>query len=321
MNSVSNKNMATNSKRVLLVGGNGFIGSHLADVLLATGYRVRILDLRHELFRPPLEGVEYVLGSFADEAVVRRALSDCDILVHLAHSTVPENSLNNPNQELFDSVGPFIKLLGWLHDSPIERIVYISSGGAVYGDTKDAAISEDALLQPISPYGVAKLAMEKYLHMFCRLYDKKYIVVRPSNPFGPRQNFKGAQGVIAIFMYRILTGQVISIWGDDSIAKDYIYIGDMARSIVSLINAGFDNGVYNIGSAHPMNLRSIVRQLEHVTGMQAQCEHAEGHKSDVQHIALDTQRFRERTGSDPVTLRFDEGLKRTYQWMLGMLKP
>jgi len=306
--------MRQKASRVLLVGGNGFIGSHLIDELLRKGYSVRILDRNPEIFRKAVPGVEYVTGSFADLFTLREAVESCDILIHLAHSTVPSTSLNHPEEEVLASVGAFVNMINCFKHKAIGKIVYFSSGGAVYGNPESLPVFEEARAKPISPYGVAKLMMEKYLYMFSYLYGLEYIIVRPSNPFGPRQNYMGEQGVIPIFFRKILDDDTISIWGDGKGIKDYLYVEDLAAAVVSLIESGFDKSIYNISSGIGRSLLNIIDNIADICGKRPNIEFVAKRIHDVSNITLSFDKLRNRTGWVPTTT-FEDGLIQTFKWI------
>jgi UDP-glucose 4-epimerase len=300
--------------RVLLVGGNGFIGSHLVDELLREEYGVRVLDRKAEMFRQPVTGVEYVIGSFADVFTLREAIDGCEILIHLAHSTVPLTSLNHPEEEVLDSVGAFVNMINCFKNKGIQKIIFFSSGGAVYGNPESLPVVEDATMKPISPYGVAKIMMEKYLYMFSHLYGLEYIIVRPSNAFGPRQDYKGAQGVIPIFVSKILDDETIQIWGDGKAMKDYIYVGDVVKAVVGLMKIGFDKSVYNVSSGVGRRLLNIIEDIGIICGRKPKVEHIPAPLYDVKNIVLSSEKIIRRTGWKPTT-SFEDGLLKTLRWV------
>jgi UDP-glucose 4-epimerase len=306
-----------NKPRVLLIGGNGFIGSHLVDELQMAGYRVRVLDRQPELFRKPRDGVEYLLGSFADLYTLREAVEGCEILVHLAHSTVPASSLVHPEQEVLDSVSSFVNMINCFKKGQIKKIVYFSSGGAVYGNPVSLPVEEESRLDPISPYGVAKLMIEKYLSMFSYLYGLQYIIVRPSNPYGPRQNYKGQQGVIPIFINKMLKDEEIRIWGDGSITKDYLYVRDLARAVVRLMEKGFDNATYNISSANGRSLSDLLAVLAAGCGRTPRIVYEPERAYDVKHVVLSNARMHRRIGWKPIT-SLENGILATIRWIQEM---
>ncbi len=303
--------------KILLVGGNGFIGSHLVDQLVQEGYSVHVLDQHREIFRKPVKGVEYHIGSFSDLPALQEAVEGCDILIHLAHSTIPLSSLTHPEQEVLDSVSAFVNMINCFKKRYIRKIVFFSSGGAVYGNAPVIPTHEEVMANPISPYGVAKLTMEKYLCMFSYLYGLEFIIVRPSNPFGPRQNFHGRQGAIPIFMHQVMNRKPIHIWGDGSAVKDYFYITDLARGVVSLIKKGFDNSVYNIGSGRGVSTNELLAGIEKVCGIKPQVEYVETHACDVQRMVLSTDKIRARTGWAP-EVPLEKGIELTHDWLASL---
>lgn len=304
-------------KKVLLIGGNGFIGSHLVDNLMANDIPVRVWDKRPEMFRQPLPEVEYLYEEIVNTNCLEEAINGCDTIIYLVHSTVPANSLNSPGQELFDSVRPFVTLLQYVGKSSVEQFVYFSSGGTVYGRPKQLPVPEEHPLNPISPYGVAKVAMEKYLHMFCGLYNKKHLVIRPSNPYGPRQDYNGNQGVIPIFMNKILHDDPITLWGNGAIKKDYIFVEDLARATVKLLLKGVVDQTFNIGSGIGLSLYELISQVEMVTGKKAAMITKKAAVTDVQHIVLDCTKIRSTIGENLSLTSLAEGMKVTHRWLLN----
>jgi UDP-glucose 4-epimerase len=306
--------------KILLIGGNGFIGSHLADALLARGVSVRILDVQAERFRSPLPGVEYFNGDCTNAGTLRAALSGCDTLIHLAHNTLPLATFVNPDREVQLGLGVFAGVLEMALQEQVGKVMLFSSGGAVYGEPPSAEpVEETIACRPISPYGLIKLMTEKYLHLVHHLHGLSYLVVRPSNPFGPRQNFLGHQGAIPIFMHRLLTGQPIAVWGDGRAVKDYLYITDLVGAVVALLEAGFDNEVYNLGSGIGRSVGQVIKTLEQEFNHQARLEYRPAHAADVTHSVLALGKLTARTGWMPQT-PFEVGLRQTKQWYDGVEK-
>lgn len=306
-----------NIRKVMLIGGNGFIGSHLADALLSHSIAVRIFDKQPELFRNPLREIEYFFGDITNFSALKETVNGCDTIVYLVHSFVPTSVLNKTGTEFCDSVNHFIKLLHCLEKSTIERIVYFSSGGAVYGNPQYVPVPEHHPLDPVSPYGVAKVTMEKYLQMFCRLNGKQYLIIRPSNPYGPRQNFKGNQGVIPIFMDKILNNRPVILWGCDSICKDYIFVKDLARATLELLLGDIVNHVFNIGMGAGTSLKELIALIEIITGEKATITMKQPVATDVTNIILDCTKYRSTTGSDACTTNLQDGMRETYRWLLN----
>ncbi len=168
------------SMRVLLIGGCGFIGSHLVDQLLAGGHKVRVLDQRSERYRGPLNGVDYVIGSFTDRITLFEALTGIEAVVHLASTTVPGTANLDPKKDVKDNLIGTIQLVETMLEMGITRVLFLSSGGTVYGPSNATAIPEDHSLLPINSYGIVKVAIERYLDMFARTCGLKPVVIRAS---------------------------------------------------------------------------------------------------------------------------------------------
>jgi UDP-glucose 4-epimerase len=306
------------NKRVLLIGGNGFIGSHLVDELLLKNYTVRVLDRFPERFRAPLPDVEYVEADYSDIGVIKRAVAGCDAVLHLAHVGTPATSAGQADQEVLTSITAFVRLLEWLKGGMVDRFVFFSSGGAVYGRPDSLPVREDFKGWPVSPYGVAKLSMEHYLHMFALLNDLQYQIIRPSNPYGPRQNYLGAQGVIPIFMYRMLTGIPIEVWGDGSSRKDYIFVRDLARAAAALLESNRVNETFNVGAGTGVSLNELIRLIENACGKQGAVSYRPQQSQDVSEIILSCEKMKSIAGWSP-EIGLEPGLARTYEWMKTVL--
>jgi UDP-glucose 4-epimerase len=306
-------------KKIIVIGGNGFIGSHLVEALLQTGASVRVLDRCDELFRPRLAGVEYLHGNFADVATLKTALQGCGMVVHMAHGSTPVTSTVAPVDEVLGSMGAFTALLECVRDAEVERFVFFSSGGAVYGVPDRNPVNEDHAERPISPYGVSKVCMEKYLRMFAHIHGLPYLILRPANAYGPRQNYMARQGIIPISIYRILTNQRIAVWGDGRTAKDYLYIDDLIKGTVGLLASSVKNETVNLGSGGAVSINTILGIVRGFCGKAGDVVYEPSMVADVHDIVLDCERIRRYTDWVAST-SIDEGIERTYRWISDELR-
>lgn len=301
--------------RVLVFGGNGFIGSHLVEALVAEGARVRVLTRSGCKHSQPLHGVDYRYADFADSVSVAESLVDIDIVVHLISTTVPATANLDPLADIHGNLLPTVRMLQQMRDLGISRLVFLSSGGTVYGDAKSVPIPEDHERNPLSSYGIVKVAIENYIAMFSAQHGLKSLVLRVSNPYGPRQGHLGIQGVIPTFFQRIIASDEIHLYGDGSTVRDYIYISDLVSFIIQSIKKDLA-GVYNVGSGQGVSLRDVLSLIEEVSGLSANVKHLPPRGFDVKKVVLDISKACEALDWAPtVTLR--EGCERYWKWARG----
>ena len=194
------------------------------------------------------------------------------------------------------------------------KLIFVSSGGTIYGEPENTPILEEHSTNPICSYGISKLAIEKYLHLYEHLYGLDYMVLRVSNPYGERQNPESAQGAIPVFMLKVLQNKPIQIWGDGSIARDFIYISDVVDALVTAVETNSSEKVYNIGSGVPTSLNDLVKTIENVSGKMAKIEYTPQRKLDVPVNCLNISRAATDLGWSPkVSMR--DGLNKTWGWL------
>jgi UDP-glucose 4-epimerase len=299
--------------RVLVIGGNGFIGSHVVDELLGNGCQVRIFDRMMEKFRVPLAGVDYRIYDFKDNVAVAEALVGIDVVVHLLSSTVPRTSNIDPVGDIQDNLIGTVNLLQAMKQEGVSRIVYLSSGGTVYGYPQFDPIPETHPLNPICSYGVVKVAIEKYLLMYKHLYHIRPLILRPSNPYGERQGHTGVQGVIGTFLSNILNGDPVEVWGDGSVVRDFIYIKDLA-ALCRLAVQKEISGVFNAGMGAGYSIRKVTDVIREVTGMNFELKFREARSYDVLKSVLDTTAVSREFQWKP-QVGLNEGVERTFNWL------
>jgi UDP-glucose 4-epimerase len=303
---------------ILVLGGNGFIGSHVVDALCAGGHDVRVFDRSLDPWRAPLAGVRYYLGNFDDRPLLAEALQGVDVVVHLISTTVPSTSNLDPVADIESNLVRSVRLLELMRGAGIKRIIFFSSGGTVYGVPDAIPIREDQALNPICSYGVVKVATEKYLLMFERLYGLRPLILRPSNPYGPRQGHVGVQGVVATFMNKVISGEMISIWGDGSVKRDYIEVTDLARLCRLGVESGA-TGVFNVGSGVGLSVNELVTVVERTTSIKAMTEYLPARQFDVPEIVLDVAKAQEVFGWR-AEISFEEGMQRYLRWLHSLKK-
>jgi len=246
----------------LVVGGGGFIGSHLIPKLLLSGRKNLSVVGRSVEPRFPLPyGVNYVSGDIGDEQFVRSLMIGCDEVIDLAYSTVPKTSFEDPVHDVLANLPSSVTLIKVACECKLRRFVLVSSGGTVYGNAAYLPIDEFHLTNPVSPYGITKLAVEKYALMFHHLSSLPVVIVRPGNPFGPNQLGNLGQGFIASAIFALLNNKQVNIFGERGTVRDYIYIDDLAEGLVAALNHGIVGEVYNIGTGIGSDNKEVLEAI------------------------------------------------------------
>lgn len=304
MKNIDNSSSTNNSLRILVLGGLGFIGSHLSRLLLKEGYQVRIFDKLYgsrNLIADIVEKIEIEEGDAERPEDILRSLRDIDIAIDLIHTTVPGASMNDPSYDVQTNVVSHAGWLSLLKDTRLRRIIYVSSGGTVYGVPQQNPIGEDHPTDPISSYGITKLAIEKYVAMYANIHGIEYRICRPANVYGEGQRLHIGQGVIGVFLERCLKGQPIEIWGDGTVRRDYLYVTDMVQGIVKLIDHRGDSRIFNISSGRGYSLNEIIAFIRDELKMPVAVTYMTSRKFDVPVNVLDSSRLRRETGWMPQT--------------------
>lgn len=307
--------------KVLVLGGRGFLGRNLVELLLRDGASVRTFDrpLSRSETQHEFEGnIEAFEGDFVDGKGLQAALDKVDLVYHLISTTVPSGSNADPIGDVNSNLAGTLRLLKAMSVAGVNRLVYASSGGTVYGNPYVLPVPEWHALQPISSYGVVKVAVENYLHLHSELNGLKANVLRISNPYGMHQRRIGAQGVIATFLHKLMNAQPIEIWGDGSAVRDYIYVADVARALL-LAGCRQKSGTFNIGSGLGHSLNEVLRILCEQTGLETEVRYLPHRKFDVNQTFLDIARAREELGWNPF-YTLEEGCARFCQLMQKQIR-
>ncbi|KIE44171.1 NAD-dependent epimerase/dehydratase family protein [Geobacter anodireducens] len=299
---------------VLLIGGNGFIGSHLVDKLLEAGHKVRVFDKYEESYRKPLPEVDYRFGDFSNRGLLADALAGIDNVVHLISTTLPKTSNDDPVFDVQSNVVESIFLLEQCVARKIKRVIFISSGGTVYGKPETLPIGENSPTDPKCSYGITKLTIEKYLALFNLLYGLDYVVLRPSNAYGERQNPNNIQGAVTVFLSKVARGEPIEIWGDGDVVRDYIYIDDLVEGIYRAVIVNSPSRIFNLGSGTGYSLNEIVAAISRLTGRDVKAEYKPKRSFDVSRIILDISRARQELRWKPST-SLDSGIMKTWAFI------
>jgi UDP-glucose 4-epimerase len=294
----------------LVTGGAGFIGSHVAEALVARGDDVVILDDLSTGKRENLpEGARLVEGD------IREPLDDLfaelapDVCFHLAAQADVRVSVERPDHDAQINVIGTLRLLqaGLPHGT---QLVFSSTGGAIYGECERPA-PEDAPRLPLSPYGVSKLAGEEYLAAYNRLHGTKHVTLRYGNVFGPRQDPHGEAGVVAIFFRKLKSGETPKVFGDGRQARDYVYVGDVVRATLEASKR--EGGVFNVGTGRETSVVELLDLCQRVAGTDVEPEFAPPRPGELQRSVLDISRAVDELGWRPEH-SLEDGLRETWEW-------
>lgn len=307
-------------KTCLILGGCGFIGSYVTEALLNHGYRIKILDRKDVITKNiarVLGDVELLQGDYVNRSVIDRALEGVDYIIHLICTTLPQTSCDDPIYDIETNLVPTVNLLKTAaKKSRIRKIIFSSSGGTIYGVPEKVPISENNPTFPICPYGITKLAIEKYLNYFYLTQGLNYTCLRISNPYGGRQDVHGKQGAVSVFLGRIWEDREIEIWGDGNICRDFIYVRDVADAFLKTLKYEGPYKIFNVGSGKPTSLNQLIQLSEEISGRKAKVKYVKSRDVDVPANALDISRIRDEVKWKPVTT-LTEGIKITWEFIMN----
>ena len=310
--------------RIVVLGADGFIGRHLVAELAGTPEnRIVAFDRFpvHGAGRShPFSGytnVEVVPGDFFNRDDVAAVLEEGDYAFHLVSTTNPATSIHDPLVDVDTNIRGSVELLQACAAKGIARVLFLSSGGAVYGDIDSDRIDESTITSPLSPYAIGKLTIEHYLRYFKFVSGLDYIVYRAANPYGPGQNVLGSQGVIPIFMHKVLQNSPVTILGDGSMVRDYFYVGDLTQMITSSFARAHEHDLYNLGSGRGTTVNQLVEAIERCIGHEVEKVHCPMPPTYVQRSVLNIDRFIAEYGVSTST-SLEDGLARTWAYVSGL---
>jgi len=303
--------------KIVIFGGGGFIGSTIADRLLKEGHSLRIFERpRVQPYRKFTddESVEWTIGDLSSAHDVSDAIQNVDAVLHLVSTTLPKNSNDDPIYDVQSNVVPSLHILNAMVTHKVHKIVFISSGGTVYGNPIYLPIDEKHPTNPVVSYGITKLAIEKYLQMYESLHGIKAITLRVANPYGERQRIETAQGAVGVFLHHALKGIPIDIWGDGNVTRDFIHVSDVAAAFVKALNYTGKQHLFNVGSGFGTNLNALIGVLEHVLEKPIERRYLPGRPFDVPVSVLCNNLARTELNWTPL-VTMQEGIARTAVWM------
>lgn len=309
-------------KNILILGGYGFLGTNIMK-FVDEHFRQQYKFIVFDKFERHMGGVEFervektYVGDFTDTALVESIFKEnkIDLVIHSLSTTVPVDSAN-ARYDVETNLLPTLDVLALMVKYGVKDIVYISSGGAVYGTRDNKAHEESDAVYPISSYGVVKVATEKYMMQYAQLYGLRPLIVRLSNPYGA-YHYSMKQGVINIAMTKALRNETLQIWGDGNDKKDYIYVEDFVDILFKLLDKGIFNQVINIGSGTLLSVNEIADAVRKLVPT-FKATHEAAQQFDASHFELNTDKLRSIIGDYPFT-SLKDGLAKTHQWTLSII--
>ena len=304
-----------------VVGGAGFIGSYVTRLLVESGRDVIVLGRSLKASRELPNKVKYISGDYGNRSLFREIIVDVDEVIDLAYSTVPKTSFEDPFYDIASNLPRCISLLQEASSVNLRKIIIISSGGTVYGTSKSLPIKEDHPTNPISPYGITKLTVEKYALMYAIIANLPVTIVRPANAYGNEQFAFQGQGFIATAIQSILMKKKIDVFGSPGTVRDYIHVSDVARGIQSALEFGESGAAYNIGSGIGLNNLEVINKIKpfaEQAGYATQINVLPYRKYDVPTNILDSNKLSEISGWQP-QIDFEQGLQKVWETSLSRL--
>lgn len=302
----------------VVLGGNGFIGSHLVPALVREGYSVTVFGHKSKKncknVTTPQNHLRYIEGDIKDLIAIRRILKKGCVVFDLITSSVPYSSMCFPVNEVEHNVLSHIQLIEMICKARVAKIVFTSSGGGIYKQNKKIKITEDLPLQPISPHAIGKVTLEHYLDYFCRISNIPYLIYRLSNPYGPKQSAKKGFGVVPTLFSQVIQKKQPILFNKGAIVRDFIYIEDIISAIVQSFHKKTCYNIYNIGSGKGTSLSQLWNIVQKLTNTTLVPIYKQKRLIDLDFVILDTRRFCKEFNWKP-NVSLAKGLAKTWQWI------
>jgi UDP-glucose 4-epimerase len=304
---------------ILILGGAGFVGRHLLKRLTGNHPEIYVISRHADLFPTKLAGLQCYADSLDNLELLATLLPRCQTVIHLASSSTPGSTASQPTFEVVNNLLPTLRFLEVLQKYEHVSLIYLSSGGAIYGNATAPLVAEETLLTPLSYYGAGKAAIETFILTFCQQAQRPAIILRPANFYGPEQPHRQGFGIVSTIFHLLQSQQPLEIWGDGEVVRDYLYIDDFIDLCVQLLASPFQHQgakIYNVGSEQGTTLNQLCTLIEQVTQTTIQRHYRPSRKVDVKRIVLNCARLHEDYSWYPRTDLLT-GLTATWQWYNG----
>jgi len=305
--------------RILLLGAAGFIGTNLAIELSKNECNdITLVDRCDHYFshinRLRLDNVGVKVSELSVDTNFDEVLEGQDVVYHLVSTTVPANSNKHISEELVSNIVLSSNVLDACVRCNVKKVVFISSGGAVYGKESTSPLSEIMPTNPISSYGIQKVAIENLLYLYRHVYGLDYRVVRLSNPYGPYQRPDGLLGAVSTFTYKALRNEVITVYGDGEVVRDFLFIDDAIKAIMKIASEESEYRTFNVGCGYGTSINDVIKTISTVLKTDLKVIYKEGRKSDVPVNYLNIKRYETLYGP-LATVSLEEGIRQTAAFM------
>lgn len=303
---------------IILLGAAGFIGTNLVIALTKdNANHITVVDRNRAYFKAvddmKLSNVDFIESDLTMDTDFDCLLQNQEIVYHLISTTVPTTSNQHIAEELKANVVLSANLFEACVKQNVKKVVFLSSGGTVYGKEVSCPLKEDTTTNPITSYGIQKVTIEKLLYLYNYMYGLDYRIIRLTNPYGPYQRPNGVLGAVTTFTYKALKGEEINVYGDGSVVRDFIYIDDAIRGILNIVE-GNDHHTFNLGCGYGTSIKQVLEAIESALGIKLNVKYTEARKVDVPVNFLDISSYEKHFGKlKPISL--EEGIKKTAQFM------
>lgn len=311
--------------KILILGAGGFLGTNLTiEYSNHNCNEVYAFDLKEEYLynvkRNCQNRVTYLSGDFSFNTNIDDLVKNIDIVYHLISTSIPATSNSSIEKDLNDNVIMTAKLLDACVRQNVEKVIFISSGGAVYGKEANVPLKEDAPTNPISSYGIQKITIEKLLYLYDYLYDLDYRIIRLANPYGPYQRPNGKLGVVTTFIDDAIKDKTLTVYGNGEVIRDFIYVDDAIKAILNIVEGtgrektGQVHKTFNVGSGIGKSVNSVIEDIKQIFNKPLDIEYIDGRKADVPVNYLDISLY-ERIYGKLINTSFEEGVKKTKEFL------
>lgn len=303
---------------IILLGASGFIGTNLIIELSKDDNKLILVDKNEQYFshikKMNLKNIIYKIDNLDINSNYDELLKDCDVVYHLVSTTIPTTANQKIPEELTANVIMTAKMLESCVKNDVKKVIFISSGGTVYGKEGKCPLDENTLTNPISSYGVQKITIEKLLLLYNYMYKLDYRIIRLANPYGPYQRPNGLLGAVTTFVYKALKNDEITVYGDGTVIRDYIYIDDAVKAIINIANGNAEEKLYNVGSGYGISIKDLLYEIEKNLKCKLNIVYKEARSVDVKVNFLDISRYEKNYGKLS-NVDLQEGITKTASFL------